>query len=165
MSFPFNDILDTRATSRQTRIVERFGRHIQSVLRLQKTLVVDDGERENIISRGRIHPIRLVITRRISDRTPGLTVIFRDNKPIYFPVRNSNIAIRRVDKFFGENSIELTYRLGMNPPQCIRVPEFAFTAPPLQLQITMVIETINNLRRRLLRLTSNDHKHGRQSGE
>jgi hypothetical protein len=52
-------------------------------------------------------------------------------------------------KFFGKYPVKLADRLSVDTPLCIRVPEFTLAVPALQLQITMVIEPVHHLRRRL----------------
>ncbi|EUL62197.1 hypothetical protein LNGFDJGK_02541 [Enterobacter hormaechei] len=44
----------------------------------------------------------------------------------------------------------------------IRVPEFAFTIPPFQFEITMFIEPINNLCGRFFGLASGRQHNGRR---
>ncbi|VAE13564.1 Uncharacterised protein [Enterobacter hormaechei] len=44
----------------------------------------------------------------------------------------------------------------------IRVPEFAFTIPPFQFEITMIIEPVHHLRWRFFRQASGCQHNGRR---
>ncbi|CZW31326.1 Uncharacterised protein [Enterobacter hormaechei] len=70
-----------------------------------------------------------------------------------------------MNKFTGKESIKLTNGFGVNASLSIRVPEFAFTIPPFQFEITMIIESINYLRRRFFRQASGHKQNskGRQA--
>ncbi|KTG93366.1 hypothetical protein ASV34_24980 [Enterobacter hormaechei subsp. xiangfangensis] len=66
-----------------------------------------------------------------------------------------------MNKFTGKESIKLTYGFGVNASLSIRVPEFAFTIPAFQFEITMIIKSVHHLRWWFFRLASGRQHNGR----
>ncbi|KLR11086.1 hypothetical protein ABR28_20635 [Enterobacter hormaechei subsp. hoffmannii] len=59
-----------------------------------------------------------------------------------------------MDVFFSKDAIELTDWFRMYSPQRICIPELSFAVPAFQLQITMVIKTVDHLRWWFFRLAA-----------